>query len=137
VRLLRRDPYFVVAPSGIARTLRGPKSLAGLRWVAPPEGTACYFALRRLAKRGKFEPEVAHVCKEFPSVLALVAAGEGVAIIPELAMVDARSVEACAMPGLGARKLLAIQRVSKRGTEPAVDAVASALSLARVYGGAP
>jgi DNA-binding transcriptional LysR family regulator len=128
VRLLRRDPYSVVAPPGIARTIRTAKALARMRWVAPPEGTACAFALRRLAKRRRFEPMVAHVCKEFPSVLALAAAGEGLAIVPELALVDARSLEPCPLTDLGARRLLAIQRVSRRGTEPAVDAVVAALA---------
>jgi len=128
VRQLRRDPYYVIASPTIARELDTPKALAAQRWIAAPEGTSLDLALRRLAKRGKFEPTVAHVCKEFPSVLALVAAGEGVAIVPELALVDARGVEPCPLTGLGARKLLAIQRVSKRGTEPAVDAVVQALT---------
>ena len=60
-------------------------------------------------------------------MLALVAAGEGVAIVPELALCDASAVAACPITGLGARKLLALQRTSRRGTEPAVDAVVSAL----------
>jgi DNA-binding transcriptional LysR family regulator len=127
VHLLRRDPYRIVAPSTIARTLHGASSLAGLRWVAAPDETVCEVAMRRIARLGKFEPAVAHVCTYFPSILALVAAGEGVAVIPELALGDARTVEARAIAGLGARKLFALQRTSKRGTEPAVDAVVRAL----------
>jgi DNA-binding transcriptional LysR family regulator len=125
--LLRRDPYHVIAPSTIARTLRSPGALADQRWIAAPDGTACHAALGRLARRARFEPIVAHVCAEFPSVLALVAAGEGVAIVPELALGDARMAEPCAIAGLGARKLLAIQRSSPRGTEPVVDAVVQVL----------
>ena len=127
IHLLRRDPYHIVAPSTIARTLRGVEALATQRWVAAPAGTACHAALLRLARRGRFEPDIAHLCKEFPSVLALVAAGEGVAIVPELALCDASAAAACPITGLGARKLLALQRTSRRGTEPAVDAVVSAL----------
>lgn len=129
--LLRRDPYHIVAPSTIARTLRSVGALAGQRWVAAPAGTACHGALQRLARRGRFEPDVAHQCKEFPSVLALVAAGEGVAIVPDLALCDASAVEPCPITGLGARMLLAMQRTSRRGTEPAVDAVVSALRQRR------
>jgi DNA-binding transcriptional LysR family regulator len=125
--LLHHDPYHVVAPSTIASTLRRPGALAGQRWVTSPEGTACHAALARLARRGRFEPDVAHVCKEFPSVLALVAAGEGIAIVPDLALGDIRAAKPCPITGLGARKLLAIQRTSRRGTEPAVDAVVHAL----------
>lgn len=127
IHLLRRDPYHIVAPATLARTLRSARALAGQRWVAAPPGTACHAALLRLARRGRFEPDVAHLCKEFPSVLALVAAGEGVAIVPDLALCDASAVERCPITGLGARKLLAMQRTSRRGTEPAVDAVVSAL----------
>jgi DNA-binding transcriptional LysR family regulator len=127
VHLLRRDPYRVVALPAVARTLHGPRSLAGVRWVASPANTACDFPLQRLARLGRFEPDVAHICSYFPSILALVMAGEGVSIIPELALGDARGVEACSIAGLGARKLFAIQRTSRRGTEPAVDAAVNAL----------
>jgi DNA-binding transcriptional LysR family regulator len=120
-----------VAPSTIARTLRSVAALAGQRWVAAPAGTACHAALQRLARRARFEPDVAHLCKEFPSVLALVAAGEGVAIVPELALCDSSAAEPCPIAGLGARLLLAMQRTSRRGTEPAVDAVVSALRQRR------
>lgn len=125
--LLRREPYHVVAPSTVARSLRSVAALATQRWIASPEGTASGAALQRLARRGKFTVDIAHMCEEFPSVLALVAAGEGIAIVPELALGDLRAAEPCAITGLGARKLLAIQRTSRRGTEPAVDAVVGVL----------
>jgi DNA-binding transcriptional LysR family regulator len=127
VCVLRRDPYQVVASQRLARTLRGPKALSAASWIAAPEGTSARVALNRLAKRLRFEPRIAHVCLEFPSVLALVAAGEGAAVVPDLALNDARSIEVCPPSGIGSRRLLAIQRTSKCGTEPAVDAVTSAL----------
>ena len=130
VHLLRRDPYRVVAPVSLARTLRTPRALAGVPWIGAPPHTACHAAMQRLARRAGGKLELAHVCREFPSVLALVAAGEGVAILPELALQDARGVEPCPIDGLGARKLICIQRSSQRGTEPAVDAVVRVLRRA-------
>ncbi len=127
VRLLLREPYYVVASAAVARTLRTFRQLAAQRWVVAPAPGACHAALARLAARARFEPRVAHVCLELPTVLALVRAGEGVAIVPALAMADAQAVEACPITRLGMRHLYLIQRTTSRGTEPAVDAVAEAL----------
>ncbi len=136
VQLIRRDPYCVVAPSPLARTLRRLRDLHSARWITGPKTGACHAALERLARRAKLTPQLAHVCLELPSVLALVAAGEGLAILPELALHDARAVEPCAISGLGARRRLAIQRTSQRGaTEPAVDAVVRALCQRRIGDG--
>jgi DNA-binding transcriptional LysR family regulator len=126
-RLLRREPYFVVASAALAHRLRTRRQLAAQRWIDGPEGSACRAALRRLAARARFEPQVAHVCLEFPSIVALVRAGEGIAIVPAPAMADAGAVETCAIGGLGTRDLYLIQRTTARGTAPAVDAVVDAL----------
>lgn len=140
VRLLRREPYFIVGSPAVANALRSAataqgaafarsqlRKLARERWIASPEGTSCHAALRRLATRARFEPAVAHVCLEYPTVLALVRAGEGIAILPALAMGDAGAVEALPITGLGTRDLYIVQRTTARGTEPAVDAVVEAL----------
>jgi DNA-binding transcriptional LysR family regulator len=87
-RLLRREPYFVVASAALAHKLRTPRQLAAQRWIDGPEGSACRAALRRLAARARFEPHISHVCLEFPSILALVRAGEGIAIVPAPALGD-------------------------------------------------
>jgi len=130
-RLLLREPYFVVASAGLARSLRTLRQLADQRWISPPEPAACHAALRRLAARARFEPRIAHVCLELPTVLALVRAGEGIALVPALAMADAQAVEACPISRLGMRHLYLVQRTTSRGTEPAVDAVAEALLALR------
>lgn len=126
-RLLLREPYFIVAPAGTARTLRTLRQLASQRWIDAPADTACHAALRRLAARGRFEPQVSHICLELPTVLALVRAGEGIAIVPSLALGDAAAIATCPIPRLGMRHLYLLQRTTSRGTEPAVDAVAEAL----------
>jgi DNA-binding transcriptional LysR family regulator len=126
-RLLLREPYFIVTSAAGARTLRTLRQLAEQRWIDAPDDAACHAALRRLAARGRFEPRVAHVCLELPTVLALVRAGEGIAIVPSLALGDAAAVAACPIPRLGMRHLYLVQRTTSRGTEPAVDAVAEAL----------
>jgi DNA-binding transcriptional LysR family regulator len=126
-RLFRREPYFVVASAALAHGVRTRRELAAQRWIDGPEGSACRAALRRLATRMRFEPQVAHVCLEFPSILALVRAGEGIAIVPAPALTDAAAVETCPIAGLGTRDLYLLQRTTARGTSPAVDAVVDAL----------
>jgi len=130
-RLLLREPYFVVATPAVARRLRTLRQLAARPWITAPKGTACHTALARLATRARFQPRVAHICLELPTVLALVRAGEGVAIVPALAMADAVAVEASPLGGLGMRHLYLMQRTTSRGTEPAVDAVAEAVLASR------
>jgi len=133
--LLGRDPYRVVAADRVADALRTPRSLAGEPWIAAPDGASARVALDRLASRWGFAPKIAHVCLEFPSVLALVTAGEGIALVPELALADARGVTVCPVGRLGVRRLVAVQRSSSRGTEPAVEAVTRALRRTSTQGG--
>ncbi len=128
--LIRIDPYRLVAPVGQGRAIKTIRHALSQRWIAAPEGAACCDALHRLAAEQPL-PRIVHTCLEFPAVLALVAAGEGVALVPSLAMVDVggatTSVDTCRVSGLGARHLVTVQRTSRRGTEPAVDAVVKAL----------
>lgn len=125
--LIRVDPYQLVAPAGQGHSIRSVQHALELDWIAAPEGAACHAALHRLARNRPQLPRIVHTCLEFPAVLALVAAGEGVALIPSLGLVDAGNVETCRVSGLGARHLMTVQRTSRRGTEPAVDAVVAAL----------
>jgi DNA-binding transcriptional LysR family regulator len=111
--------------------LRTLRQLGAKPWITAPKGTACHAALARLATRARFQPQIAHICLELPTVLALVRAGEGVAIVPALAMADAVAVEASRLGGLGMRHLYLMQRTTSRGTEPAVDAVAEAVLASR------
>jgi DNA-binding transcriptional LysR family regulator len=130
-RLLLREPYFIVAPPKAARELRSLRQLAGQRWIAAPRDTACGQALTRLAARARFEPQIAHICLEFPTTLELVRAGEGITVVPALAIANATGVEASPITGLGMRHLYLMQRASRGRTEPAVDAVVEAILASR------
>ncbi len=71
-----------------AATSPGPVSLDALAdrdWVAPHPATTCHQMTERACGAAGFVPrEVAH-CTEFAPMLTLVAAGMGVALVPELA----------------------------------------------------
>jgi DNA-binding transcriptional LysR family regulator len=125
--VLRNDPYQLVVPAGWGKDIRTLGDALTEPWIAAPLNSACRDAFARLCLKHKVAPKIAHTCLEFPAVLALVEAREGVALIPTIALSDKPSVDVCKVKGLGSRDLVAYQRTSRRGTEPAVDAVIAAL----------
>jgi len=86
---LLTDKVVVAVPAGdAAAASAGPVSLATLadrEWVAPRPGCTCHQMMELACGSAGFVPrEVAH-CTDFAATLALVAAGVGVALLPELA----------------------------------------------------
>lgn len=111
------DPYRLVVPN--EWRVDGLGDLAGRTWVAGPPDTACDHALRRLVP----DAAIGDVCVEFPSVLALVGAGRGAAIVPASTLAG-QPVTVCPVPDLGGRRVAALCR---RGPSPAVATVLAAL----------
>jgi LysR substrate binding domain len=106
LRQLAFDPYLLVIPPDWQVTVRSLRDLAGRPWVAGPPGSACDNALQRLAAEAGIAIPAGDVCVEFPSVLALVAAERGAAVIPQLSLGQA-PVTVCALPRLGGRHIAA------------------------------
>ena len=126
LRHLAFDPYLLVIPPDWQVTPRSLRDLAGCPWVAGPPGTACDHALRRLAAEAAIAIPTGDVCVEFPSVLALVAAGRGAAIIPQMALGQA-PVTVCALPPLGGRHIAAWHQAGPAQPAPAAAIVLDAL----------
>ncbi len=57
-------------------------------WVIGSPGTHCRLAVERICQAAGFSPQVRHQVDDFPTALSLVAAGQGVAVVPQLATVD-------------------------------------------------
>ncbi|HSZ41337.1 MAG TPA: LysR substrate-binding domain-containing protein [Trebonia sp.] len=130
LRHLAFDPYLLVIPPDwrvAAGKLNDLADLAGRPWVAGPPGTACDHALRRLAAAAGLTIPAGDVCVEFPSVLALVAAGRGAAIIPRMALGQADAT-VCALPPLGGRHIAAWHRTGPAQPAPATATVLDALA---------
>jgi DNA-binding transcriptional LysR family regulator len=124
------DPYRVVAAADTADSVT-PETLHLHPWVVSPKGTTDRAVLNELASALGFAPRVAHECIEYASTVALVAAGAGLALVPELALRNPVSgVSVVAGIEVGSRHILAAQRTTKRGSEPVVDAVVEALRRA-------
>jgi len=81
------DPADVAVPVGHPMAGRDRVALAELAdspWISSSVGTICHDWLTNTFRAAGVEPWVAHEATEFPTQLALVAAGFGVALIPRL-----------------------------------------------------
>jgi DNA-binding transcriptional LysR family regulator len=57
-------------------------------WIMASPGTLCHTMAVRACQAAGFTPRVRHHADDFSTVLALVAAGQGVALVPQLGAVD-------------------------------------------------
>ncbi|MFJ5267705.1 LysR family transcriptional regulator [Streptomyces sp. NPDC088358] len=60
------------------------EELAGERWICQPPGRVCHDWLVRTLRAAGCEPDIVHQADENPTLVALVAAGLGVALLPRL-----------------------------------------------------
>ncbi|MFD5494298.1 LysR family transcriptional regulator [Streptomyces sp. NPDC127091] len=78
----------LLVPSGHPFAERGTavrrEELGGERWICQPPGRVCHEWLVRTLRSAGHEPEIVHQADENPTLVALVAAGLGIALIPRL-----------------------------------------------------
>jgi DNA-binding transcriptional LysR family regulator len=94
-------------------------------WIAGSPDTLCHAMIYRACEASGFTPRIRHYADDFGTVLALVAAGQGVSLVPQLGLTGAPA-EAVLTP-LGSRRRSSI--AYRRGTRghPAVAAFVSAV----------
>ncbi|WP_158849962.1 LysR family transcriptional regulator [Saccharothrix deserti] len=83
VRLLD-ETVFLAVPGGwddAGDPIEGARQAA---WIVGSPGTLCHTVAMRVCQASGFTPQVRHHADDFTAVLALVAAGQGVALVPEL-----------------------------------------------------
>jgi DNA-binding transcriptional LysR family regulator len=91
---LLHDPLFAVLPenSSIVGEELSLASLKNEQWITGTPGSACHQITTAACASAGFQPAVRHATNDWPAVLALVAAGAGVALIPRLALMQTRGV---------------------------------------------
>jgi DNA-binding transcriptional LysR family regulator len=57
-------------------------------WIMASPGTLCHAMAVRACQAAGFSPRIRHHADDFSTVLALVAAGQGVALVPQLGAID-------------------------------------------------
>ncbi|MED7954110.1 MULTISPECIES: LysR substrate-binding domain-containing protein [unclassified Streptomyces] len=110
---------------------RGPGSVADQRtepWILAPAGTLCHTMAVRACESAGFAPRIRHQIDDFATVLALVAAGQGVALVPHLGTAEPP-------PGVTLTRLPMYRRTrtafrAGAGAHPAISAFVSALYTA-------
>ncbi|WP_054811930.1 LysR family transcriptional regulator [Nocardia arizonensis] len=83
------------------------------RWIVGNPGTLCHTMTVRSCQAQGFEPRVAHRVDDFPTVLQLVAAGAGVALIPQLAVAEVPDGVILTPLPIGRRTRIAYRRGSR------------------------
>ncbi|MEU6128840.1 LysR family transcriptional regulator [Saccharopolyspora sp. NPDC047091] len=84
---LFEDPVDVALPTDHPLAGREQVDLAevaGQRWISWPFGSTCHAWLLHTLRGQGVEPLIAHAVTEHPTQLALVAAGQGIGIVPRL-----------------------------------------------------
>jgi DNA-binding transcriptional LysR family regulator len=102
------DPVLLaVSPAVAARHLLEPGHAAGLagfadeNWLMPAPETSCHELTRRACGAAGFVPRPVAVASDFSVITALVAAGAGVALVPQMALpadMDGISLHPLAQP---------------------------------------
>lgn len=98
-------------------------------WIMATHGTLCHAMTVRACQAAGFAPRIRHRVDDFATVLALVAAGQGVAVVPQL------GIAGHADPAVGLTRLLMERRTklafrSGAYAHPAVAAFGAALRSA-------
>ncbi|WP_285245072.1 LysR family transcriptional regulator [Pseudarthrobacter sp. fls2-241-R2A-127] len=125
------EPWKLVVPSGSLLTTENiDLSRLPLPWLGVEPSAANVAVLTRLGRASGARMDTVHQYLDTLTALALVAAGEGVAIVPTLALtgVVQDGVEVLDVPGLGTRRIV-LRRVGgrRRRSSLPVDTVARLL----------
>jgi DNA-binding transcriptional LysR family regulator len=105
--------------------------LIGHAWVTSPPGTVCHQWFRRLVADAPEEPDVLHLVDDFATQLALIAAGDVIALIPRLAR-PPLGEELVARP-LQRQPTRVVQAAWRRSADasPAIQAILTELTRGR------
>jgi molybdate transport repressor ModE-like protein len=124
------EPWKLVVPAGALLTTENiDLARLPLPWIGVEPTAANASVLGRLRQSTGTQMETVHQYQETLTALALVAAGEGIAILPTLALsgVVHDGVDVLDVPGLGTRRIVLRRFDRRRSTSTPVDTVARLL----------
>ncbi|WP_440105416.1 LysR family transcriptional regulator [Streptosporangium sp. H16] len=123
---LLEETVFLAMPS--TGTDPGPDPVGDARhaaWIVGSPGTACHAVALQVCRTAGFSPLVRHHADDFAAVLALVAAGQGVSLVPQLA--TARPPAGVRLVPLATRRRTRVTYRKGAAADPAVAACVTAL----------
>jgi DNA-binding transcriptional LysR family regulator len=98
---LRDEPVLLALPRDhrLAGRVAVPvERLRDDRWVMQQPASPCQDLVLRVCAAGGFAPTVAATCGDYRSILALVGAGAGVSLVPELALTGVDTSQVALVP---------------------------------------
>lgn len=114
------DPWRLLVPTG-ARLPASSMDLGrlGLPWLGTLKSAANTVAISRARSAAEGPLEWTHHYEETTTALALVAAGQGVTVLPALALqgLDTQGIDAHEVPGLGVRRIV-LRRIRRKRPTP-------------------
>jgi DNA-binding transcriptional LysR family regulator len=120
---LLEETVFLAVPAGTGT--KGVRSTKDTPWIAGSPGTVCHGVALQLCRSAGFTPQIRHHADDFAAVLALVAAGQGVSVVPQLATANAPAgVELLPLP---AHRRTRVTYRSGASTHPAISAFVTAI----------
>jgi DNA-binding transcriptional LysR family regulator len=124
------DRLHLALPAGhpLADSGRELAAFADEPWVAGREGSFCHLVVVHSARRAGYEPRLAHITNDFSVAYALVAAGAGVALVPELAGPPPPGVVLRDVAGVPPSRRIYVAVRAGSGTRPAIAAMVDALA---------
>jgi molybdate transport repressor ModE-like protein len=118
------EPWRLVVPSGALRTSDVVDlSRIGLPWLGLDPTAATAKALRRVRRELGGDESTRHTYFSYQNALALVAAGEGITLVPALVLelVPIHGVDLLDIPGLGMRRVVLRHLTRSRTASPTLD----------------
>ncbi|MGI5148888.1 LysR family transcriptional regulator [Plantactinospora sp. CA-294935] len=79
------ETVFLAVPAGAPEAADPLRDTRDAAWILASPGTLCHTATLHVCRAAGFTPLARHHADDFATVLALVAAGQGVSVIPQLA----------------------------------------------------
>lgn len=120
------ETVFLAVPAAGTDTNADPVGNARhAAWIVGSPGTACHAVALQVCRTAGFTPTVRHHADDFAAVLALVAAGQGVSLVPQLAA--APSPPGVRLVPLAIRRRTRISYRRGATTHPAVAACVTAI----------
>ncbi|MCA4131611.1 LysR family transcriptional regulator [Arthrobacter sp. M4] len=124
------EPWKLVVPSGsLLSTEKIDLARLPIPWLGVKPEAASAAVVGRLPRATGTQVQTLHQYQETLTALALVAAGEGAAVVPALALtgVDHNGVDILDVPGLGTRRIVLRRFTPRRSISTPVDTVSRLL----------
>lgn len=133
VTAIGSEPVKVAVPSGdVHGSTVELRTLAARTWIAPSRQRTCFDMVERACGLAGFRPNIVAETDDFDVQLALVRAGVGVALVPQLALDRAPDGVTVLQPHTSIERHLYVATRSELGNDPGVSRITEALTAATV-----